>query len=588
MLEQFKKQLLKNQESLKREGRFALLLCLWVGLFVVINRGGWKAAIELRQQNDFSSENRNHASNFERRATFWEFQAQKIGSIAQRVSPIDLKQQLSIWKSSLEVQADWLATHIVAQRKGFEPSVAGGVFSARVKPLLNGDKDSPVPWRKEIDSNALQIVAGLKAKQDRNISLVRSLEGTGDWVQIVFKTETTKKDWQIWVVHTLSEQFIPILLDQPRETETALYNKSSNKFLFSSAFAALKIDQGELKKLISLHPKNSGSTTYQFVTHRKPSWVAWTHMGSNNSVLISVLPEKKIPTPILPNSPAAWRDFFIALIWLVNSYALLRWTFKKGFWQLSLKKPETAKATQVELNKQDSRSSTPQLAGAARELEFCSHLLSDFGPAGDLKLSGQGTAKVEAIAAELYKGSWWTIKPIDKQRTFIATGDTSGQGIAAGAASYTMKFILEKALQGAQKNQDNEEVLKQLFNLCTLSAEGAILNTSHVAMFMAIISLDTKTMVFINAGYPAPMLIQNARKKVLLTPDSDPLGLGTHTVPMPRWVNLTQGCRLSICNVGVRNSDLPQLEYSELIKITVSPFGEAVAHDEFIDEDDVA
>jgi hypothetical protein len=588
VLYQLRTYVAKNQDSLKREGRFVLILCLWVGLFVAINRDGWKSATELSQRNDFSSENQTLASNLENRVAYWEFQAQKIGDIANRLSPLNFKQQLSIWKSSLEGQADWLATHVVAQRKGFEPSVTGGVFSSRIQPLLSNDTDSPVPWQKEINSNAMQIAASLKANQSRNISRVRSLKGSADWIQIVFKNDAANKDWRIWVIHTLSEQFIPTLLEKPKNTETALFNKSTKRFIFSDAFISSKINEGELKNFINSRSQSNGSEIHQFVGHRKPSWVAWTHMRATNLVLVSVLPNKKIPTPMLPSSPAAWREFFTAFVWLVNSYALLRWTFKKGFWRMSLKKHESTEPAQTELKKTAASINTTQLSGSARELEFCSHLLSDFGPAGELRLSGLGTAKIEAIAAESYKGSWWTLKSIDKQRSFIAIGDTSGQGIAAGAASYTMKFILEKALSGAQKNQDNEELLKQLFNLCTLSAEGALLNTSHVAIFMAIISLDSKTMTFINAGYPAPMLVQNAKKKVLLIPDSDPLGLGTHTEPMPRWVNLTQGCRLSICNVGVRNSDLPQLDDSELIKITVSPFGEALANDEFIDEDGAA
>lgn len=588
MLKQFKTYLIKHEEALKREGRFALLLCLWVGLFVAINRGGWKSATELNQRAKFAADNQNHASEIERKVAYWEFQSQRLSDVSLRVSPRNLKQHLSIIRSSLEGQPDWLATHIVTQRNGYEPSVVGGIFSQRIQPFLNADRDSPIPWQKEISANAMQIAASLKTNQTRNISLVRSLSGDADWVQIVFKGIEVKKDWRIWVVHTLSEQFIPTLLDKPRETETALYNTASNRFLFSKAFASLKIDPGELKTFISSHPQQSGEITHQFISHRRSSWVAWRHIKANNLVLISVLTDKKIPSSLLPQSPKVLRDFLMTLVWLVVSYFLLQWSFNRGFWRLSLKNQVVMKPEGAQLDKETALVSQSRLSQSARELEFCSHLLTDFGPSGDIKLSGHGTAHIEAIAAESYKGSWWTLKAIDKQRSFIAIGDTSGQGIAAGAASYTMKFILEKALGGAQKNQDNEEVLKQLFNLCSLSAEGTLFNTSHVAVFMAIISLDSKTMTFINAGYPAPMLIQNAKKKVLLIPDSDPLGLGTHTEPMPRWVNLTQGCRLSICNVGVRNTDLPQLDDSELIKITVSPFGKALANDEFIDEDNAA
>lgn len=580
--------LIKNQDSLKREGRFAVLLCIWVGIFVAMNRGSWKEATELDQLDDFATENEAIASRFGNKFSFWESQSQRISNVSLQVSPAELKQQLSVWRNSLDGQQEWLATHVITQRKGFEPSVTGSVFSSRIVPLLKNEKDSPVPWQREIHSNAMQIIASLKPKQTNNLSFVRSLKNDANWIQFVFKSTAEKKDWQIWIVHTFSEQFIPTLLDKTKHIDAVLYNKASNQFLFSKAFADLKIDQGELKKFITSHAKSSGSKIHQFATHRKPSWVAWAHTPAHNSLFISVLTDKKIPTPLLPNSPTAFRDFFVALVWLINSYALLRWSYKKGFWRLRLKSPSVDVAEREKRSPPESDFTSAHLSGSAREREFCSHLLADFGLTGEVKLSGAGTARVDAIAAENYKGSWWTLKPIDKQRSFIAIGDTSGKGIAAGAASYTMKFILEKALSNAQKNHDNEELLKQLFNLCTLSAEGALLDSSHVAIFMAIISLDTKTMAFINAGYPAPMLIQNARKKVMLIADSDPLGLGTHTEPMPRWVNLTLGCKISICNVGVRNCDLPQLDESELIKITICPFGEALPHDQFIDEEGAA
>lgn len=588
MLNHVKAYILKNRDALTREGRFVLILSLWVGFFVAVNRGNWKSATEVNQLKEFSSGNQQTAEAFEKRLSYWERQAQKISQLSLQVSPSIFKQQLSIWKASLEGQPDWLATHVVTQRKGFEPSVVGSVYSASVDALLAADVDSPVPWQKEIQSNSLQIVASLKNKKSRNLSMVRSLKANAHWIQTVFKSSSTKKDWSIWIVHTLSEQLVPTLLDKTNGSEAALYDKENDRFLFSDAFKTLKIDAGELRSFIRARNQNSGSTLYQFATDRKSSWVAWSSVQKRNSVLISVLPNKKIPTPLLPESPAATHDFLVTLTWLLISYTMLSWTHKKGFWQLRIKKLEGAVKEQAVTTEEPQSQLGSRLSNRAREHEFCSHLLSDFGPSGDIKLSGPGSARVQVIAAERYKGSWWTLKAIDNQRAFIAVGDTTGEGIAAGAASYAMKYILEKALTDAQNHEDSEELLKQLFNLCALSAESALLSSSHVALFMAIISVDSHNMTFINAGYPAPMLTQNAKKKVLLNSDSDPLGLGGQTTPLPRWVNLTQGCRLSICNVGVRNNDLPELDDSELIKISVSPFGEVAASEFLIDEENAA
>lgn len=588
MFDRLKTYITKNQDALLREARFVLLVMLWIGIFVFINRDRWKMTIEQEQLKDFAELAQQHANDFESHLDYWDVQPNQMTQASQRSSPAELRQQLQVWKASFAGRQDWLATHIVSQRKGFEPSVTGSIVSSRVQPLLASDSDSPVPWMKEIQTSAMQIAASLKPKQRRNVSQVRSLKANANWVQAVFYSASQKPGWNTWIVHTLSEHSLPLLLDRPDATATALFNTISNRTLLSSAFAELKLDRGELSKFIKSRTPNSGSLEYQFATQRKPSWVAWSRNQQSGSVLVTVLPYKKIPAPLLPNAPSPTLEFFNAQIWLAVSYQALKWTHAKGWWQLRIQ-PKAQPNQDATANSNNPQSIfESKLPEEACEREFCSHLLSDFGPSGEVRLPGQGLARVQTIAAEKYKGSWWTIKAIDKKRSLIAVGDTTGSGIAAGAAAYTIKVILERALNDAKRNDDNEELIKQLFNLCTLSAEGALLGSSYVAVFMAIVSIENNTMVFINAGYPAPMLIQNARKKVLLVPDRDPLGLGVQEDAMPRWVNLMTGCKLSICNVGVRNADLPQIDDSELIKITVAPFGEADEGDTEIQVDGAA
>ena len=269
----------------------------------------------------------------------------------------------------------------------------------------------------------------------------------------------------------------------------------------------------------------------------------------------------------------------MAFTWLVNSCLLLYWSFKRKMWRLKVQKSDaeiTAESKNIETDQHNQSSfDKTNLRKHEAEREFCRHLLSDIGSAGRIQLAGKATADVEVRSSTLYKGSWWLLENIDSRRILAAIGDASGQGLAAGTAAYSVKYVLEKALLEAALPNDNEFLLKKLYNIGALSAEGVLLGSTHCSAFLAIIDLDLQKMVFINAGYPGPMLKLGARKNIVLTPHSDPMGLGSDSIPLPRWVNLNPGCELVICNIGSRNTDLTELDESELIKIFIHPYGEA-------------
>lgn len=569
----------QNKKSLFREMRFWSLLCLWVVVFVASNRMSWNDTAETNQLQRFAAETEKSLDDFVKRSAFWATTSLRLSGFSDSMSPAEHKSHIASWSLLLESHDEWLSTYVITRRDGFEWGVAATLISSRVVKLFAEDSDSPIAWRNEAQATALQLISGVKENQNRNLAFVRSLKKGSQWIQFALKSKSSKPGWSTWVVHTFSEKMFPNLQAENPLAEVALFNPETNKFLFSKGFSALKIEPSELQAFIQMRKTNQGAEESKFALSKKEIWLSWKKSSSNQWILMQALPYSKIPQPRIENAPSFLKEWSVTLVWLVTSCLLLYWTFTKKMWRLRVKKSSAeiaAESNDLETNKQNQSSfDKTNLRKHEAEREFCRHLLADIGSSGRIQLAGKATANVEVRSSTLYKGSWWLLENLDNRRFLAAIGDASGQGLAAGTAAYSVKYVLLKALKEAKEHADNELLLKKLYGLAALSAEGVLLGSTHCSAFLAIIDLDLQKMVFINAGYPGPTLKVGARKHIMLTPDSDPMGLGSNSIPFPRWVNLNPGCELVICNVGSRNTDLAELDESELIKIFIHPFGES-------------
>ncbi|NBW83192.1 hypothetical protein EBR21_15695, partial [bacterium] len=185
---------------------------------------------------------------------------------------------------------------------------------------------------------------------------------------------------------------------------------------------------------------------------------------------------------------------------------------------------------------------------------------------------GNARATVEVSPSSHYKGSWWIIQNIDENRILVAIGDASGEGFAAGTAAYSVRHFIEMIIKRDRTLRDTESFLTLVYDLCAEATEGVLLGSAHVSLFAGIIEIQEQKLCFLNAGYPSPVLKLGGKKSISLFSFFDPIGLGTESHPLPHWVNLTPQSHLVLCNIGARNTDLDELDDSELVKIHVYPF----------------
>ncbi|MEN9529832.1 MAG: hypothetical protein RI932_1705 [Pseudomonadota bacterium] len=581
-----------NKATIHREGRFWLVLSVWIALFVMMNRSGWNHADEQNQLNSFSSVTSSSMKDFERRTAYWSNISRRLAAFTNAMSPAELKSHQGTWSALFEHQPEWIATHIVTRRQGFEPSIAATMTSSKATKLFATDKESPIPWSNEVQANALQLISGIKAEQNSNVSFIRSLRPNTQWMQMAHRAKAASPAWSTWVVHTFSEELLPNLQGEQGTAEVALYNAENQKFLYSKGFSSYKIESSELQSFMNSRMAERGAQEHRFAMSRKSVWIAWQKSKETNTFLIQITPAGKIPPEVALDTPSFIMEWMFALLWLATSFVLLLWSYRNQLWRLSLKKdaPDILGLEANTPNNKEVSDNTRRKRKTLRDTQrdFCQHLLDDFGSAGELKLAGNAVVCIETNSSAEYKGSWWILRNLDEGRIFLAVGDASGAGLAAATSAYTIKYVLNKAVETGSFTEESEVLIQKLYNMAALSAEGVLLGSVHTSMFMAIIEPEAKIMAFINAGYPPPELKYSCKKSILLTPHADPLGLGSDSQARPRWVNLSENSQLSICNIGCRNIDLTELDESELLKIFVYPFGKSESEAQVDCEDDAA
>lgn len=571
----------ENRTGLIREACFVLVVSLWVGVYVYLMRNSWNEIADHELRKSFVQATTKSLQDFESRINFWDVQSKKIASFVTDQTPATFRAQQETWSTLFDSHPEWLATHVVTRRQGFEASVPLTLMSRQAKELFPQELSSPVPWYEEMKSSAIQLTSAKTLNQPLTMQIVRSMDKEVQWAQVIFNIKRSAPGWSTWVVHTFSSKLLPEILQKTETHDSVLFFPHSKNILVSQEFQKQKIEKSEITGLLERnYNKESAFLEQEFAIAKKPVWMSWKHSKDLNVSLVRIIPNKKIPDNSGRQTPSLIRDWLLSFIWMSLSAMLLWWSYSKKLWHLSFKTsvwnkqinpPEFPEETSV-VESTVTRMTSALASPIETEKEFCRHLLSELGPIGLVKLAGSATARVEVSPAPNYKGSWWILQNIDENRILIAIGAASGEGLAAGTAAYSVRHFIEVFLKQETESRDTEAFLSLVYDLCSEATKGVLLGTEHVSLFAAIIELKEQKMCYLNAGYRSPLLHLNSKKSICLVSYLDPIGLNLEGHPIPHWVNLPFQSRLVMCNIGARNIDLSELDDSELVKIYVYPF----------------
>ncbi len=572
----------KNKTGLIREGRFALIVVLWVAFYVGIMRHRWTQIEEREIVRNFNQSTTDSFAQFEARHQFWELQAKKIVAFTTDQPPSTVRIQQDSWAAIYDSHPEWLATHLISRRDNFEPTVTVTLTSKQVRRWFPRDKDSPVKWSDEVQSSALQMTSAKAPNSGLFIQSMRSLDKENQWIQILYRVKSPKPDWSHWVVHTFSEKMLPELLTTTENHSAILFFNQLGKSIPSGNFTKLKIERSEIIELLKNNKsKYDGFSAQEFAISKKTSWLSWSYSKNLDASFIKILPNDKIPSTGRRETPSLFADWLLSLLWMIISAMALWWSYTNKHWWLSLKDPPKSSDSDPQnvlaalLNSKFRHRAPPSerhpLIDA--EWEFCRQMLGATGTIGEIKLTADAKAIVEVSPSTHYKGSWWLIEQLDENRIIVVVGDATGEGLAAATAAYSLRHFVSTLIKSGGGSRDTEAFVGELYERCNDFAEGLLLGTTHTSLFSAIIEVNQQKLCFLNAGYPAPILKLSSRKKLSLISYCDPIGLGYAGRPLPRWLNLSHRAQIILCNIGVRNTDLDEIDESELVKIQIHPFG---------------
>jgi len=576
--------------------RFFFILAVWIGLFVGLMRNRWIQIKDRELIQTFKSSTAESVKRFESHIEFWREQSKKIEKFS-RHGPVDvLNLQQTSWAEIYNSHPEWLATHVINEVSQSEAKVRLMLISKKAIDLSAKDTESPLPWAQEISSNALQLPAFDKAELPFAFQSVRSLNKNANWIQVLFKIKKSIRE-STWVVHTFSEEIFPDLLNLSETNEAVILQPQVRKFFASANFSKLRIEHSEIRSLLERKKdQKSGFAEQSFALAKKPIWLSWTFSNSLQFFFVKILPNNKIPSTSRKDSPSILGDWILTTLWLAITSFTLWWTYSKKMWDFkdyrgpthptenqltpanSLYSGDAAKQGQIAFS---------VMTSFDAEKEFCRQLLNHSGPEGELRFDDSVCAKIEVTPSRFYRGSFWIIERLDEGRIFVAVGDSSGKGLAAGTTAYTVRRLIEDLVRGEGKAIESEPLLGLIYNQCHKTSSGVLLGSAHFSLFACIVELEKHKCCFVNAGYPAPLLRLGEKKTRTLNPYADPIGFGSEGTPLPRWVNLSPYAELIFCNIGSRNTDLNELDDSELIKIFVYPYGRR-QETKILDVDEIA
>jgi len=572
----------KNKTGLIREGRFALIVVLWVAFYVGIMRHRWTQIEGRELVRNFNQSTTESFTQFEARHQFWELQAKKIVAFTTDQPPSNVRMQQDFWSAIYDSHPEWLATHLISRRDNFEPTVALVLISKQVRRWFPRDKDSPVKWSDEAQSSALQMTSAKAPISGLFLQSMRSLDKENQWIQIRYRINSPKPDWSYWVVHTFSEKMLPELLTTTDNHSAILFFNQLGKHIASTDFAKLKIERSEILELLKNNKsKYEGFSAQEFAISKKTSWLGWIYSKNLDASFIKILPQDKIPSPGQRETPSLFTDWLLSLLWMMISAMALWWSYANKLWWLSLKDPPKPSDSDPQtvlaalLNSKFRHKAPPSERHPLidTEWEFCRQMLGATGTIGVIKLTAEAKAIVEVSPSSHYRGSWWLIEKLDENRIIVVVGDATGEGLAAATAAYSLRHFVSTLIKNHNSSSDTQYIIGELYERSNDFAEGILLGTTHASLFAAIIEVAQQKLCFLNAGYPAPVLKLSRRKKIALISFCDPIGLGYAGRPLPRWLNLSQKAQIILCNIGARNTDLDEVDESELVKIHIHPFG---------------
>jgi phosphoserine phosphatase RsbU/P len=171
-----------------------------------------------------------------------------------------------------------------------------------------------------------------------------------------------------------------------------------------------------------------------------------------------------------------------------------------------------------------------------------------------------------SIPAGAVGGDWYDFIPLDRGRWGLVLADVSGKGTAAALLMSATRGMLRSLAEAACTPG---EVLTKLN--CLLADDFPV--GRFVTMIYAVLDPENRTLVFANAGHPAPLLITSGKGRFLDTERGIPLGLGKSDfsevqVPLPK------GSRLMFYSDGITEASNTQAEefgLNRLQNLLVSP-----------------
>lgn len=157
-----------------------------------------------------------------------------------------------------------------------------------------------------------------------------------------------------------------------------------------------------------------------------------------------------------------------------------------------------------------------------------------------------------SVPAGAVGGDWYDFIPLDRGRWGLVLADVAGKGTAAALLMSATRGMLRSLAEAACTPG---EVLTKLNCLLTEDFPAG----RFVTMVYAVLDPARRTVVFANAGHPAPLLIMGSKLQSLGTERGMPLGIGTGDFSESE-VSLPEGARLMFYSDGISEASNAQQE----------------------------
>ena len=157
-----------------------------------------------------------------------------------------------------------------------------------------------------------------------------------------------------------------------------------------------------------------------------------------------------------------------------------------------------------------------------------------------------------SIPAGAVGGDWYDFIPLDRGRWGLVLADVAGKGTAAALLMSATRGMLRSLAEAACTPG---EVLTKLNRLLVEDFPAG----RFVTMVYAVLDPARRTVVFANAGHPAPLLIANGNAQFLDTERGLPLGIGFGDFSESE-ICLPEGSRLMFYSDGISEASNAQQE----------------------------